>query len=197
MPNAPLGRSKLSRPKYEVPLYRVELVQDKSVLARAEYMETPQQAADLFRRVVGVADREHLIAFFLTNEYRVTGVHVAAVGSVNMVNCPPSSVFKGALLGNAAAIILAHNHPSGRLEPSAADVELTHHMELSGAMLGIAVVDHVIVGRRGNTSLRQTDRMLVPDDLDGMSDEDLKTRLWTSAGFPGPLPTANEGAMEI
>lgn len=192
MPNAPVERSKRSKPNYEVPLYRVELIQAKSVLARSRYIETPQKVAALFRRVVGMADREHLVAFFLANDYHVTGVHVAAVGSVNVVHCPPSSVFKGALLGNASGVILAHNHPFGKREPSAADIQLTHHMELSGALIGIPLVDHVIVGRRGATSLRQTDRMLVPDDADEMSDEELRTRLWTAVGFPGPGPVADD-----
>ena len=61
----------------------------------------------------------------------------------------PRETFKPAILGGAAAIVLAHNHPSGDPEPSAEDVALTRRLVSAGTLLGIEVLDHVIIGEAG------------------------------------------------
>jgi DNA repair protein RadC len=89
---------------YEVSVYRIELFRTHSFISRYRHAETPGQVAHLFRKMVGESDREHLVAFFLDTQHQVIGAQVAAVGEVNAVHCPPSSVFKGALLGNATLV---------------------------------------------------------------------------------------------
>ena len=65
-------------------------------------------------------------------------------------------VFKPAILAGAAAILLAHNHPSGDPEPSAEDLALTRRLKAAGDLLGIAILDHIIVGELGRfVSLRE------------------------------------------
>jgi DNA repair protein RadC len=82
------------------------------------------------------------------------GVEEIARGTLTEVGTTPREVFKGAILTNAASIILAHNHPSGEPTPSSADIEVTREMARAGKLLGIPVRDHVIVGAEGCTSLR-------------------------------------------
>ena len=167
-----------------VSVYRVELVRTHSVVARRQYARRPGHVVTLFRRAVGDSDREHLLAFYLDADTRFIGIHVAAVGEINVVHCPPGAVFKAALLCNAVSVVLAHNHPSGRALPSQNDIELTHRMELAGSMLDLPVLDHLVIGARAHVSLRETDRMLTPPAGKEWSDAELNAR-WT--GMAGVL----------
>jgi DNA repair protein RadC len=90
------------------------------------YADTPDRVAEILRCFVGDPDRKQVAAMFLDAQHQVIGMQVAAVGDVNTVHCPPTSVFKGALLSNAVSVVIAHNHPSGDSESSAPDVEMTH-----------------------------------------------------------------------
>ena len=76
-------------------------------------------------------------------------------GSLSASLVHPRDVFYPAIKANAASIILVHNHPSGDPEPSADDIELTQRMSEAGKLLGIAVLDHVIVAKRGYVSLKE------------------------------------------
>ena len=74
------------------------------------------------------------------------GINTVAVGSLTAAVVHPREVFKPALLANAAAILCAHNHPSGDPQPSAEDRALTTRLVEAGKLLGIQMLDHVIVG---------------------------------------------------
>ena len=74
-------------------------------------------------------------------------------GLVNKTVAHPREVFRVAILDNACAIILVHNHPSGLLEPSPEDLAITKVLVDSGKLLGISVLDHIIIGRSGAASL--------------------------------------------
>ena len=76
-------------------------------------------------------------------------------GSLSASLVHPRDVFYPAIKANAASIILVHNHPSGDPEPSADDIELTQRMSEAGKLLGIAVLDHVVVAKRGYVSLKE------------------------------------------
>ena len=70
-------------------------------------------------------------------------------GTLNATLIYPREVFKGALLANAHAVILAHNHPSGDVEPSNADKNVTSMLVDAGNLLDVKVLDHVIIGSKG------------------------------------------------
>jgi DNA repair protein RadC len=76
-------------------------------------------------------------------------MHIVSVGTLSGAFVHPREVFKAAILGNAAAIILFHNHPSGDPDPSREDRELTLRLIQAGRILGIDVLDHVILGDEG------------------------------------------------
>lgn len=98
-----------------------------------------------FLRQAGSRDRESLYAIHLDVRGRAIGLDEVARGTLTGVEVHPREVFKAAILNNAAAILIGHNHPSGDATPSRADIEITRRLSDSGKMLGIHVLDHVIV----------------------------------------------------
>jgi DNA repair protein RadC len=98
----------------------------------------------------------------LNAKHRALGVHVVAIGTLTACQVHPREVFKAAILANAAAVILAHNHVSGDAEPSRADRDLTRRIADAGELLGIPLLDHVIVTVDGYTSLRERGALAEP-----------------------------------
>lgn len=130
-------------------------------LGRRVAVATPEaprvnSAAEAARQLGDMAglDREQFRVLLLNTKHRLLGVEVVGVGGLDQVAVHPREVFKPAIRRSAAAVILAHNHPSGDPEPSAADLLLTQRLVAAGRLLGVAVLDHVIVGRQGHVSLR-------------------------------------------
>jgi len=77
---------------------------------------------------------------------RIICLEIVSIGTLNQAIVTPRDTFKTALLSNAAAIILVHNHPTGDPTPSAEDLEVTRRLREAGELLGIKVLDHIIVG---------------------------------------------------
>jgi DNA repair protein RadC len=75
-------------------------------------------------------------------------------GSLNASIVHPREVFRPAIISSAASIVLAHNHPSGDPEPSDEDISITRRLAQVGELLGIPVLDHVVIAKRGFVSLR-------------------------------------------
>jgi DNA repair protein RadC len=82
----------------------------------------------------------------LDRKNRVIGINTVAIGSLTASVVHPREVMKPAILSNAAAIILCHNHPSGDPQPSQEDRVLTQRLVEAGKLLGISVLDHLIIG---------------------------------------------------
>jgi DNA repair protein RadC len=85
----------------------------------------------------------------------VIGVHTVSVGSLNASIVHPREVFRPAVEQSAASILIAHNHPSGNVDPSDDDLVLTKRLVQVGELLGIHVLDHLIVAKGNYTSLKQ------------------------------------------
>lgn len=131
---------------YRIAVVRVELVRERSVPFGTRRISCPGDAAALAREILGDPDREHFLAVCLDIKNKVTAVNTVSIGSLNSSPVHPREVFKPAILANAAAVILVHNHPSGDPCPSREDVEVTGRLARAGEILGIAVLDHVVVG---------------------------------------------------
>ena len=106
-------------------------------------------------RDIASEDREHFVVFDLDVRHRVLARRVVAIGALTGVEVHPREVFKGAVIASAASVILVHNHPSGDTTPSRQDLEMTKRLQDAGELLGIAVLDHVVVGSDGWTSLAE------------------------------------------
>lgn len=123
---------------------RIQAVKDGSIYYEGERITRPAQAAAAFCALVGNPDREVFAVMMLDGKNRIASIHKVSEGSLNQSIVHPREVFKAAILSNAAAIILAHNHPSGDLEPSREDREITRRLKDAGDLMGIRVLDHVI-----------------------------------------------------
>jgi DNA repair protein RadC len=142
---------------YSIPGFRIALVREPGVkLAARPQLRVPAEAAPLLAQYIGEADREVFAVALLTIRHRVLGLHTVSVGCLTSSLVHPREVFKPAILAGAAALLLAHNHPSGDPEPSAEDIALTRRLVSAGQLLGIEVLDHLILGESGRfVSLRE------------------------------------------
>ena len=85
----------------------------------------------------------------LTTRMGVIGYHQMSRGSLDATSMHPREVFRAAVLGNAASIVLVHNHPSGEPTPSVDDVAVTTRIKDAGQLMGIELLDHIIIGHEG------------------------------------------------
>nr|VFK41612.1 MAG: DNA repair protein RadC [Candidatus Kentron sp. SD]VFK47536.1 MAG: DNA repair protein RadC [Candidatus Kentron sp. SD]VFK80238.1 MAG: DNA repair protein RadC [Candidatus Kentron sp. SD] len=105
--------------------------------------------SDLVAHIRHYADRkqEHFLCASVNGANEVIKIRVISIGLVDRSLAHPREVFAGPLSDRASALILAHNHPMGPLEPSPADMEITKRLRRAGDIMGIAVLDHVIFNR--------------------------------------------------
>lgn len=106
-------------------------------------IETP---ADLLSHIRHYADRkqEHFLCASINGANEILNIRVISIGLIDRSPVHPREVFADALSERASAIIVAHNHPSGGLEPSAADMEITKQLKAAGMIVGIDLLDHII-----------------------------------------------------
>ena len=99
--------------------------------------------------------RESFHVLLLDGKHRLRGQHVVSIGSLSTSIVHPREVFRPAVRAGAAAILCAHNHPSGDPEPSQEDLAVTQRLEQAGKLLGIPLLDHVVLGEGRWISLRE------------------------------------------
>lgn len=116
-------------------------------LLRENVLENPQVTYHYLQSVLAHQEREIFMALFLDNQHRVLVAQTMFSGSINSVEVHPREIIREALKINAASLILAHNHPSGRAEPSQADRVITEKVREACILLNIRLLDHVVVGR--------------------------------------------------
>jgi DNA repair protein RadC len=104
---------------------------------------------DVLPLIQHYADRkqEHFLCVSLNGSNEVINVRVISVGLINKTPVHPREVFAEAITDRASAIIIAHNHPSGTVEPSKEDLEITRQLRSAGEILGIRLLDHIIFNR--------------------------------------------------
>lgn len=141
--------------KPPIPVYRVELVYDGGLGIAPVLADTAAKVAEMVRAYIGRTAREHLILILLDARQQVTGLHTVSMGTLTASLVHPREVYQAAILGTAAAIIIAHNHPSGDPSPSQEDCQATKRLAQAGELLGIPLVDHVIVCAGGYYSFHE------------------------------------------
>jgi DNA repair protein RadC len=113
----------------------------------------PEDALALVRPLLSGSDRELCLLVALDVKHRLLGVATVSVGTADHTFMAPREIFRDALLAGASAVFVAHNHPSGDETPSADDRQVTRRLSQAGALLGIDLLDHLVVGDPGWTSL--------------------------------------------
>ena len=118
-----------------------ELRQDSPLL------ETPEAVATMLREQNRRSEVEIFQVVLLNTRRRLIDIKEISQGTLDTILVHPREVFKSAIAANAAALVLAHNHPSGDPTPSEADIKVTRDLIRAGQLLKIEVLDHVIIGR--------------------------------------------------
>lgn len=142
---------------YKVPEYKVMLVRDKTTETETKFINSPDDVNKILQSYLNGADREHAIVLLLNQKNGIIGINTVSVGNLSSSIVHPREVFKPAIVAGAAAIILAHNHPSGDPTPSSDDLLVTKRIKNAGDILGIDVLDHVIIGDGRYASLKAMD----------------------------------------
>ena len=110
------------------------------------HLSCPQDVANFLMPRLRYAAKEQFVVILLNGKNKVIGTEVVSEGSLSSSVVHPREVFAPAMLHHAAAIMVAHNHPSGDPKPSFEDEEVTRMLSRSGKVLGIPMIDHVIIG---------------------------------------------------
>ncbi|MDO8941063.1 MAG: DNA repair protein RadC [Methylicorpusculum sp.] len=115
--------------------------------AQGVALTTPDQSRAYFKIKLGNLEHEVFSCLFLTNQHQIIVYEEMFRGTIDSASVYPREVVKTALERNAAAVILAHNHPSGISEPSCADQAITEKLKAALALIDVRVLDHLIIGR--------------------------------------------------
>lgn len=125
----------------------VRLVQDPPLYS-SEPVNTPDAAVRVLSDAFRDFDREVFVVVNLRADLKPINVHVASMGTLDSAMVHPREVLKASILSNAAKVLLMHNHPSGNLQPSKEDVQITDRLSQVFSLLGIDLLDHIIIGNK-------------------------------------------------
>ena len=138
--------------------YSFHIIRDAEVAYPAgESVGCPREAVDIARHVIGEQITECLLAIFVDARHRVTGYTEIARGTLNATRFTPRDVLVPALHASAGGLIVAHNHPSGSVDPSRADRQVTIVLRDACTMIGIPLLDHIIVTDSSYFSFRENE----------------------------------------
>ena len=147
-----MGEAKTSQLKAAIELGR------RMLLSSPEdrfLVRSPSDVAQLLMSEMAHLQQEHFQVLYLDTRNRLLGSETVYVGSLNASHIRVAEVFRDAVKWSCAAIIVAHNHPSGDPTPSPEDVEVTRQLVAAGNLLDIEVLDHLIIGQQRFVSLRE------------------------------------------
>lgn len=136
--------------------YQIVLVREKSFPYDFQ-ISGPSDAGRFLTSVVHMDNlpTEEVWVLYLNTRHMIIGSEMVSRGGIAGAGLQPRDIFKGALIANAAAIIMAHNHPSGNSKPSPDDIATTHALKKAADILGIEFLDHVVIGHDETTSFKE------------------------------------------
>ncbi|MFM9280943.1 JAB domain-containing protein [Paenibacillus jiagnxiensis] len=143
-----------------VSIYKVQLMKAGTVPIEHKVIGGAEDAQNICRSFLlheyggFFPDREVFGAVWLNTKNEPVGLEIVSVGSLNAGIVHPRETFKSGILHNAASLIVFHNHPSGNTTPSNEDVQVTKRLAEAGNILGVDLLDHIILGEYGYTSLK-------------------------------------------
>jgi DNA repair protein RadC len=123
-------------------------------------LDSPTNAVRALQRVFSGRDYEAFTVLFLTSRHQLIECVEMFRGTIDAASIHPREVVKEVLWRGAANIIIAHNHPSGSSDPSAADIQITHRLVEALALIDVTVVDHLIIGGTGTWSSLRNDGLM-------------------------------------
>ncbi|MBM7556180.1 RadC family protein [Halanaerobacter jeridensis] len=120
-----------------------------------EHIKSPSDVAQILIARLGHLQQEKFEVVLLNTKHKVIGIKEISRGSLNSSIVHPREVFRIAIKRSSAAIIVAHNHPSGDLTPSQEDIQLTKRLIKAGEIVGIDLLDHLIIAHKNYSSLKE------------------------------------------
>lgn len=121
----------------------------------SDAITSPSIAANLCTTKLAHLEHEVFAVAFLDNQHRLISFDVLSIGTIDSASVYPREIVKAALKHNSAAVMLSHNHPSGAVEPSAADKRITTKLVEALSLVDVRVLDHIIVGTQGHYSFAE------------------------------------------
>ena len=131
--------------KFKLDVVSVRLVKDAPIYSEHPF-NSPYEVVSVMGDVLCELDREVVCVINLKSDLTPINIHFASMGTLNEAMAHPRELFKTSILSNASSMMIVHFHPSGKLLPSTADTMMTDRMNQLCEMMGIALIDHVIVG---------------------------------------------------
>ena len=138
-----LGEAKFAQLQAVIELSHRHL---KETMQRGEFLENPEATQNYLSSRLRDLPYEVFACLFLDNQHRVIEFEILFQGTINSASVHPREVVRKTLKYNAAALILAHNHPSGIAEPSSADRHITKQLTEALALIDVRILDHIVVG---------------------------------------------------
>ena len=139
-----------------IPRFDIRLVRDGRVATlEPTIIRHPSDTLPILEAELSELGYERFVALALNTKNHLTAVLPVSSGSLNASIVHPRELFQRAILANSAALIVAHNHPSGDPQPSQADIAMTRKVVEAARVFDIPVHDHLVVGREGTASFRQ------------------------------------------
>ncbi|EHH1035575.1 DNA repair protein RadC [Vibrio parahaemolyticus] len=131
-------------PAYQILEKAAEIIAENYL--RGDTLSNPEAAMDFLKFKLGQLEHEVFAILFLDNQNRLIKYEELFTGTINSASIYPREVVKASLKCNAAAVMLAHNHPSGASEPSDSDRRITHQLKDALALIDVRILDHIVVG---------------------------------------------------
>lgn len=122
---------------------------------RSNYLTSPALVRDYLKAQLATEEREIFGIILLDNQHGVLSFERLFYGTLDAASVYPREVIKTVLNANAAAVIIAHNHPSGNPEPSQADITLTRRLKSSLETVDVRLLDHLVIGGAESVSLAE------------------------------------------
>ena len=147
--------------------YRTKLDEQQRAILEKEYsvncsevdrkMRSPEDVVSLAKYHLRLHEQteEYLYMVCVNSKLDATGIFELSHGNVNSSIMSVREILQKALLANAVSIFIMHNHPSGDPTPSREDITVTERLVKAGEIIGVQVLDHIIIGRPGYTSLKE------------------------------------------
>lgn len=148
---------------FQLDVVSVRLVRDAPIFSNQKIC-SPEDAIAVVGEILCEMDREVMCVINIKTDGTPINCHIASMGAISQAIAEPRELFKSAILSNAAAMIMVHNHPSGSLEPSREDTRLTDRILKLSCLIGIPLTDHVIVGGDNTKyfSFREKELLVMP-----------------------------------
>ncbi len=127
-------------------LITLKVCKEKSIPYSNIQINHPTKAIHIIKEFISYTDREIFGVLMLNNVKEVNAIEIVSIGTLNTTIVSPREIFKGAILSNADSIIIFHTHPSGNVQPSQADIDVTTMINEVALIIGINLIDHIIVG---------------------------------------------------